>query len=115
MLKAMILLARRTDMTPEAFRAWWLDEHAPLAAQLPAVRKIVFNAIDDADDHDGVAELWFDDRQSFDAAYASEIGQRVAADSMAHVRGRTRLFVVEHAIFEHTGVEGDVSGDQASA
>ena len=29
-------------------------------------------------------ELWFD------AAYASEIGQQVAADSLAHVGGRIR-------------------------
>ncbi|MCU1386984.1 MAG: EthD family reductase [Ilumatobacteraceae bacterium] len=101
-LKAIILLARRTDMTAEAFHAWWLDEHAPLAAQLPAVRKIVFNVIEDADEYDGVSELWFDDREAFDAAYASEIGQRVAADSMAHVRGRTRLFVVEHSVVDDT-------------
>jgi hypothetical protein len=33
---------------------------------------------------------------SFTAAY--ELGQRVAADSMAHLRGRARLFVTEHVI-----------------
>jgi uncharacterized protein (TIGR02118 family) len=96
--KAIILLARRADMTADDFRSWWLDEHAPLAAQLPGVRRIVFNAVDDADDFDGVSELWFDSREAFDAAYATELGKRVAADSMAHVRGRTRLFVVEHAV-----------------
>lgn len=96
--KAVILLARRDDMTHDEFRSWWLEQHAPLAAQLPGVRRIVFNLVDDGSDVDGVSELWFDSRADFDAAYATELGQRVAADSMAHVRSRTRLFVVEHAV-----------------
>jgi uncharacterized protein (TIGR02118 family) len=101
--KAVILLRRRADMTPDEFKQWWLHEHAPLAAQLPGVRRIVFNAADDdsanADDGvDGVSELWFDSHEAFTAAYATDLGKQVAADSMAHVRGRTRLFVTEHPI-----------------
>ncbi len=100
--KAMILLSRRADMTAAEFRSWWLDDHAPLARQLPGVRRIVFNTVDDAGladgDVDGVSELWFDSRADFDAAYGTELGQRVAADSMAHVRGRVRMFVDEHAV-----------------
>lgn len=101
--KAMILLARRDDMTHADFLTWWLGEHAPLAAQLPGVRHIVFNEISDSDDVDGVSELWFDSRADFDAAYATELGRRVAADSMAHVRSRTRLFADEHVIVERPG------------
>ncbi len=96
--KAVILLSRRDDMTAEDFRHWWLDEHAPLAAQLPGVRRITFNLVDDATEVDGVSELWFDSRDDFDSAYATELGKAVAADSMAHVRSRTRLFVSEHAV-----------------
>jgi uncharacterized protein (TIGR02118 family) len=98
MFKAVILLRRRDDMTSAEFRDWWLDDHAPLAAQLPGVRRIVFNAAVDNDDVDGVSELWFDSEQAFADAYATELGHRVAADSMAHVSGRTRLFVHEHLI-----------------
>lgn len=98
--KAVILLARRDDMTHDEFRVWWLEEHAPLAAQLPGVRRIVFNLVDDGSDIDGVSELWFNTRANFDAAYATELGQRVAADSMAHVRSRTRVFVVEHTVVD---------------
>lgn len=100
MFKAVILLRRRDDMTSEQFRQWWLHEHAPLAAQLPGVRRIVFNAAADNDDVDGVSELWFDTEQAFVDAYATELGQRVAADSMAHVRSRTRLFVTEHVVVD---------------
>jgi uncharacterized protein (TIGR02118 family) len=103
--KAVILLSRRDDMTHEQFRAWWLEEHAPLAAQLPGVRRIVFNAVapDMADDVantgvDGVSELWFDDEAAFTAAYATDLGKQVAADSMAHVRSRVRLFVTAHVV-----------------
>jgi hypothetical protein len=45
-----------------------------------------------------VSELWFESRDEFDAAYATDLGRRVAADSMAHVRARTRMFVEERPI-----------------
>jgi uncharacterized protein (TIGR02118 family) len=101
--KAVILLRRRADKTPAQFRTWWLEEHAPLAAQLPGVRRIVFNAAvaetgTDDNEVDGVSELWFDDEASFTAAYATELGKQVAADSMAHVSSRVRLFVTEHVV-----------------
>jgi uncharacterized protein (TIGR02118 family) len=95
-VKAIILLTRREGDTPEDFRRWWLEEHAPLARRLPGLQKLVFNLADGDAPYDGVSELWFDSQAAFDAAYASEIGQQVAADSLAHVGGRVRLVVVEH-------------------
>jgi uncharacterized protein (TIGR02118 family) len=96
-MKAIILLARRDNDTPDEFRRWWLDEHAPLARRLPGLRKLVFNLVEGDQPYDGVSELWFDSQEAFEAAYASEIGQRVAADSLAHVGGRVRLIVDERA------------------
>jgi uncharacterized protein (TIGR02118 family) len=103
MFKAIILLSRGTDQTPEDFRQWWLEEHAPLARQLPGLRRLVFNRVaPEANEgptdvpYDGVSELWFDSREDFDAAYATDLGKRVASDSLAHVSGRLRLFVEEH-------------------
>ena len=99
MIKAMILLTRRDDMTHEEFVRWWLDEHVPLASGLPNVRKVILNVVDEGYDEagiDGVSELWFDSRADFDAAYASEVGKQTAADSLAHVSGRVRLFVTEN-------------------
>lgn len=99
MFKAIILLARREDASREDFRAWWIDRHAPLASQLPGVRRLVFNLVE-ADDppFDGVSELWFDDRAAFEAAYATDLGREVAADSLANVSARVRLFVDEHRL-----------------
>ena len=98
MFKAVILLKRREDMSHEEFKAWWLNDHSGLAAQLPGVRRIVFNLADDGAAYDGVSELWFDSQADFEAAYATELGKSVAADSLAHLSDRQRLFVTEHDI-----------------
>ena len=109
MFKAVILLTRRVDMSHGDFRQWWLEEHAPLARQLPGCRRLVFNVVEPIDgkaaaaggpstahpEPDGISELWFESRQAFDAAYATELGRAVAADSAAHVSARVRLFVDE--------------------
>lgn len=99
MFKAVIMLTRRADMTHEEFVRWWLDEHVPLASALPNVRRVVLNVVDDGYDEagvDGISELWFESRDDFDSAYASEVGKATAADSMAHVAGRVRMFVTEN-------------------
>lgn len=98
MFKAIILLKRREDMSHEEFRQWWLVDHSKKAATLPGVRKIMFNLADDGSAYDGVSELWFDTKADFEAAYATEIGKGVAADSLAHLSARERMFVVENEI-----------------
>lgn len=98
MFKAMILLTRRPDMSHEEFAQWWLNEHAPLARQLPGVREIRFNEVVEGEEIDGIAELWFDDRASFEAAYSTDLGASVARDSLDHVASRTRLIVDENQI-----------------
>lgn len=115
MFKAIILLTRGNDQSPEDFRRWWLEEHAPLARQLPGIRGLVFNLVSadlNADGgttgtqaglpYDGVSELWFESREAFDAAYATDLGKQVASDSLRHVSGRLRLFVEEHIQVEPT-------------
>jgi len=97
MFKVMIGLVRRDDMTAEEFRHWWLEEHAPLAGTLPDVRRIRFNVVLDGP-FDGIAELWFDSEEAMQAAYASETGTAVAADSIAHVSSRVRMPVQEIAV-----------------
>jgi uncharacterized protein (TIGR02118 family) len=101
MFKAIIVLSRRTDMTHEEFVEWWLEEHAPLAARLPGLRRLVFNVVDVSPAEagpDGISELWFGSQADFDAAYGTQIGKAVAADSVARVSGRVRLFVTEHEV-----------------
>lgn len=100
MFKAIILLKRRDDTRLEEFAHWWLGDHAPLAKGLPGLRGATFNLVagDGSGPFDGVSELWFDDQAAFEAAYATEHGRAVAADSMAHVSRRERLLVAEHVL-----------------
>jgi len=100
MFKAMILLKRKESMSRQDFARWWLEAHAPLARQLPGLKKAVFNLVQNEEDSDvdGISELWFDSRADFDSAYASDIGQQVAADSIANVANRMRLLVQEHPV-----------------
>ena len=96
MFKAIILLTRKDGMSRSEFRNWMLVGHSPLARQLSGLRKLVFNVVVNEDaPYDGVSELWFDSREGFDAAYATEIGKAVAGDSLANVKARIRLFVDE--------------------
>ena len=96
MFKAIILLARNDGATRDDFREWMLVRHAPLARELPGLRRLVFNIVENEEvPYDGVSELWFDSREAFDAAYATEIGKAVAGDSLANVKARIRLFVDE--------------------
>lgn len=85
-------------MSHEEFTDWWVNEHSALARQLPGVREIRFNEVIEGEEIDGIAELWFDDRASFEAAYSTDVGASVAQDSLDHVASRVRLFVNENQI-----------------
>ena len=98
MFKAIILLKRGENMSHDEFKQWWLVDHSGKAAQLPGVRKIVFNLVDDGSAYDGVSELWFDSKEDFEAAYATEIGKAVVADSLANLSARERMLVIENDI-----------------
>ena len=98
MFKAIILLTRKEELTHEEFVAWWFGDHAPMAAALPGVRRIMFNDVTSGDPVDGVSELWFDSQEDFEAAYATDHGKAVAADSMEHCAKRERMFVTENSI-----------------
>ena len=97
MIKAVILLKRRDNMSLQDFSDWMLKEHVPLAVKLEGLKRYQVNIARDPDgDYDGVSELWFDSEEAMLAAYGSAHGKSVAADSMAHVKSRTRLVVDEH-------------------
>ena len=102
MFKAIILLKKKEEVSAEEFKNWWINSHSSKAAMLPKIRKLCFNLVENEGDktYDGVAEQWFDSQSDFEAAYASDLGKAVAADSMANVLKRDRLFVVEHMIVQ---------------
>lgn len=85
MFQEIVLLRRRPDMNRDEFRRYWREIHGPLVAKLPGLRKYVqAHVIPDPSQaslsYDGIAELWFDSPEAFQAAIASPEGQAVRAD-----------------------------------
>ena len=99
MFKAMILLKKNEGTDQQEFRNWGIGQHAPLARQLPGVKRLCFNVVETENSfYDGIAELWFETKEDFESAYQTDIGKAVAEDSMSHVSRRDRLFVMENQI-----------------
>lgn len=99
MFKAAILLKRRPEVSVDEFADWWLRRHAPLASELPDVRRVVFNLVEDGP-YDGISELWFDSQEAMERAYATDHGRAVAADTLTMVAERVRMPIAEHVIKE---------------
>jgi uncharacterized protein (TIGR02118 family) len=96
LVKAMIFLARRPDLSREAFRDWWLGSHRTLAEMLPGLRRHAFNLLADGP-YDAVVEQWFDTAQAMANCYDTDAGKAVVADSAAHTASRRRVVVDEIA------------------
>ena len=105
MIKAMIFLKRREEMTLEGFKSWWLEQHRFLADNLPGLRRHTFNLMSDGP-FDAVVEQWFDSQYDLTTSYGTEVGDRVVADSRRHVSVRQRV-IVEEFDFDISG-RGDL-------
>ena len=86
MVKVILLLPRRADMSPEAFGQHLRETHLPLVTKLPGLRRLVVNWVLPAPNepppaYDAVSEDWFDDAAAMGAALASPQWQAVAADT----------------------------------
>jgi len=101
MLKFMVVLYRRPDLTAAQFRRHLEAVHAPLAKALPGLKKYKQNHVC-ADPNrnppgwDAIVELYFDNRESMEAAWASPQGAASDADLPAFAdMSRTTWSVVE--------------------
>ena len=45
MFKAIILLKKKSEVSSEEFKSWWINSHSPKASQLPKIRKLCFNLV----------------------------------------------------------------------
>lgn len=81
MYKAEFCLQRKDGMDEESFRDYWATEHAALANRLPGLREYTVMFADDPNEpYEGVASLWFDDREALDAALSSSEAETLMAD-----------------------------------
>jgi uncharacterized protein (TIGR02118 family) len=104
MLKFMVVLYKRPDMSSENFRSYLREVHGPLAKNLPGLRRYVQNFVH-ADpkrtppDWDAVVELYFDNWAEMEAAWTSEEGATSDADLPAFADlNRTTWSVVDEAV-----------------
>jgi uncharacterized protein (TIGR02118 family) len=86
MLKVMLLLHKRDDLSQEAFQRHWRETHQPLIARLPGYRRSIVNYALPAPEgsapaYDGIGETWFASAEVYQAAMASPEGQAVFADA----------------------------------
>ena len=104
MIKSIGLLTRKDGMTHEQFVSHWVDIHAPLAHAVPGLRRYVQSHImaerkrPDIPAHDveidGIAELWYDDREAMTRAMASPESKALHADGALFI-GRIKSYIVE--------------------
>ncbi len=85
MIKLIVMLKRRSDLTHEQFLKYWRETHAPLALKLfTAQRKYVHNYCVASPlgepAFDGVAEVWVDDIETLMAFASSEEASKLNED-----------------------------------
>jgi uncharacterized protein (TIGR02118 family) len=103
-LKIVWFVKRAEHLSREEFERWWLETHVPVARAAPGLRRYVVNLAQPDDlagkpatepDWDGVAEQWFDDEASLNAAYSRPVASDIRADSLSHMSRLERLIVRE--------------------
>jgi uncharacterized protein (TIGR02118 family) len=114
MIKSIGLLTRKDGLSHEEFVKHWLGVHAPLAHAVPGVRRYVQSHIvaertrpdiPSTDvEIDGIAELWYDDRDAMERANATPEAKRLHADGALFV-GRIKSFIVEEKVIIPIGGE----------
>lgn len=101
MIKLVIIGHKKPGMNSDEFRNYWCETHGPITSKMPGLQKYVLNFSVIPPDGtmppcDGFAELWFDDFQALQQAFASPEGQAAAADAENFADSeRTETFVVE--------------------
>ena len=109
-IKRMSLLRRRPDVSYDEFVHEWRVEHARLVRRVNGVRGYRQNLIVGREvpkgqpvDYDrlpidGIVELWFDDAESLNAAFASPRGVTLMAHAKEFIAEITTFLVERHVI-----------------
>ena len=96
MIRITFLLRRKPELSRADFQSYWLEQHGPLVAShaghINALRYVQVHAIDDPANeamaearggmeppYDGVAEVWFENRDRLVEALATDQGRQASA------------------------------------
>jgi uncharacterized protein (TIGR02118 family) len=116
--KHVALLVRKEGMSHEAFRDHWLNEHVPIAKEIPGVVKYKTTVPVDPEnaEFDGIAELYFENLAALRASLGEETSRdydpddpkakaaREDVDNFLAIERRPRMIVEETT-------QKDVTGD----
>ena len=104
MIKSISLLTRKPGMTHEQFVKHWVETHAPLALAVPGLRRYVQSHILEERTRpdikttdveiDGIAELWWDDREAMARGNASPEAKALHADGALFI-GQIKSYTIE--------------------
>lgn len=87
MIKAIYFIKRKPGMALEAFREYWLKDHAALVLRVPGLVKYVQSHTMDAGYrkheplYDGVAELWYENLDDMRKTAQAPISRETMADN----------------------------------
>jgi uncharacterized protein (TIGR02118 family) len=103
MFKVLVWLRGKSGQSPEQFRRYWLEVHAPLAREkLQGLRRYTINVVTGAPRGEplvhGVAELQFDSPEAFTAALTTPAGREVMLDLSNFCAESGAMFAEEHRI-----------------
>jgi uncharacterized protein (TIGR02118 family) len=111
MIKRMSLLHRRSDLSKEAFSAYWAGHHAAIARDYPGLAKYtqnhVIRRLDPAErdvfETDGMAELWFSSEAEVTVAMKSSVAPALVADEPNFLAGVTGMLLTGVSVDDGIG------------
>lgn len=96
MTTLVVAFEKPEDMTTEAFRTYYREEHAPIVTDLPnlAAYEVTFPREPDRSPYDGLARLEFEDAAAFGEAMDTEAAERMQEDAANFVADESMVQLV---------------------
>lgn len=109
------MLRKKDSLTTEAFSKHWLEVHAPIAAQIPGLRRYQQNHVIDSAQRgieyprsnytiDGFSELWFDDLLSMQSKFSPDINKMLTEDENRFI-GNLQLVIAQQNVVVPTATD----------
>ena len=102
-VRTVAILRRKTGMSFQEFDRYWLQVHAPLAAQLPGVLRYVQRHVEAPSAEfgvDGFAFIDYENAEAMATAWASVAGQRALADVPNFLSAHDVVVVTDYVIVD---------------
>jgi uncharacterized protein (TIGR02118 family) len=105
MVKFMVVLYKKPEMSETEFHNFLRDVHGPMALKIPGLRRYVQNHVvadpkRKAPGWNAIVELYFDNRESMEAAWATPEGEQATADVSAFAdMARSTWSVVQEELY----------------